>query len=42
MRGEQMDRREFLAKVLGLGGITVASLVAAGCGDEDDDEGEDD
>jgi hypothetical protein len=43
MSGERMDRREFFAKVLGLGGIAAASLVAAGCGgDDDDDEGEDD
>jgi hypothetical protein len=40
-----MDRREFLLRVLGLGGITVASLAAAGCGggdDDDEDEGDDD
>lgn len=43
MRGEQIDRREFLIKVLGLGGIAAASIAAAGCGGEDDDdEGEDD
>ena len=42
MSGEQMDRREFLSRVLGLGGIAAASLVAAGCGGDDDDEEDDD
>lgn len=42
MYGEPMNRREFLARVLGLGGITAASLLAAGCGGEEDDDEEDD
>jgi hypothetical protein len=43
MHGERMNRREFLVRVLGLGGITVASLAVAGCGGgEDDDEEEED
>ena len=41
MHGERMDRREFLVRVLGLGGIAAASLAVAGCGGgEDDEEGE--
>jgi hypothetical protein len=43
MHGERMDRREFLVRVLGLGGIAAASLAVAGCGgDEDDEEEEED
>jgi hypothetical protein len=43
LHGERMDRREFLVRVLGLGGIAAASLAVAGCGgDEDDEEEEDD
>jgi hypothetical protein len=43
MNGEQMNRREFLVRVLGLGGIAAASLTVAGCGgDEDDEEEEED
>ena len=43
MHGERMDRREFLMRVLGLGGIAAASLAVAGCGgDEDDEEEEED
>ena len=38
MSGEQMNRREFLVRVLGPGGIAAASLVAAGCGEDDDDD----
>ena len=40
MQGERMNRREFLVKVLGLGGIATASLAVAGCGGGEDDEGE--
>jgi hypothetical protein len=41
MHGERMNRREFLVRVLGLGGIVAASLAVAGCGGgEDDDEEE--
>jgi hypothetical protein len=42
MHGERMDRREFLARILGLVGIGTASLAVVGCGGEDDDEEEDD
>jgi len=41
MHGERMDRREFLMRVLGLGGI-AASLAVAGCGGGEDDEDEED
>ena len=41
MHGERMDRREFLVRALGLVGISAASLVAVGCGGEDDDGDED-
>jgi hypothetical protein len=40
MQGERMNRREFLVRVLGLGGIAAASLAVAGCGGGEDDEGE--
>ena len=42
MQGERMNRREFLVRVLGLGGIAAASLAVAGCGggEDDDEEGE--
>jgi hypothetical protein len=40
MQGERMNRREFLVKVLELGGIAAASLAVAGCGGGEDDEGE--
>ena len=43
MQGERMNRREFLVRVFGLGGIAAASLAVAGCGGgEDDDEEEED
>jgi len=42
MNGERMDRREFLLKVLGLGGIATTFLAAAGCGGEEDDDEDDD
>jgi hypothetical protein len=45
MQGERMNRREFLVRVLGLGGIAAASLAVAGCGggeDDDEEEEEDD
>jgi hypothetical protein len=43
MHGEPMNRREFLVRMLGLGGIAVASLAIASCGGgEDDEEDEDD
>ena len=42
MYGGQMNRREFLVRVLGLSGIAAASLVVAGCGGDDDDEEDDD
>ena len=40
MQGEPMNRREFLLRVLGLGGIVAASLAVAGCGGGEDDEEE--
>jgi hypothetical protein len=40
MQGERINRREFLVRVLGLGGIAAASLAVAGCGGGEDDEGE--
>jgi hypothetical protein len=45
MQGERMNRREFLVRMLGLGGIASASLAVAGCGggeDDDDEEEEED
>ena len=45
MQGERMNRREFLVRMLGLGGIAAASLTVAGCGggeDDDDEEEEED
>jgi hypothetical protein len=45
MQGERINRREFLVRVLGLGGIAAASLAVAGCGggeDDDEEEEEDD
>jgi hypothetical protein len=45
MQGERMNRKEFLVRVLGLGGIASASLAVAGCGggeDDDDEEEEED
>ena len=42
MYGEKMSRREFLRRVLGMGGVATAAFVLAACGGEDDDEEEDD
>jgi hypothetical protein len=42
MHGDRMDRREFLARVFGMGGIAAASLAIAGCGGGEDDEEEED
>jgi hypothetical protein len=42
MHGERMDRREFLVRVLGLGGIAAVSLAVVGCGGGEDDEEEED
>ncbi len=43
MKGEKLNRREFLPRVLGLGGLAAASLVLVRCGDgEDDEEDEED
>ena len=44
MHGERMNRKEFLVRVLGLGGLVAASLAIAGCGggEDDEDEEEDD
>jgi hypothetical protein len=36
-----MSRGEFLRRVLGRGGVAMATLVLAACGGEDDDEEED-
>lgn len=40
MSGEKLSRRDFLRRVLGAGGIAVASSVLAACvpGEEDDEE----
>ena len=42
MSGEKLSRRDFLRRVLGMGGVAVAALVLAACvpGEEDDDEGD--
>ena len=37
MEGERMNRREFLVRVLGLGGIAAASPQLAGCGGGEDE-----
>ncbi len=44
MYGKKLSRRDFLRRVLGMGGVAVAALVLAACipGDEEDDEEEDD
>ena len=44
MSGEKLSRRDFLRKVLGMGGVAVAALVLAACvpGEEEDEEEEDD
>jgi hypothetical protein len=42
MQGERMNRREFLVRVLGLGGIAAASLAGCGGGEDDDEEEEED
>lgn len=44
MSGEKLSRRDFLRRVLGAGGIAVASSVLAACvpGEEDDEDEEDD
>jgi hypothetical protein len=41
---EHMNRREFLMRVMGLGGAGLALMFVAACGgeDDDDDEGGDD
>jgi hypothetical protein len=42
--GEKLSRRDFLRRVLGIGGVAVAASVLAACvpGEEDDDEDEGD
>jgi hypothetical protein len=42
--GEKLSRRDFLRRVLGMGGVAVAALVLAACvpGEEDDDDDEED
>ena len=44
MYGEKLSRRDFLRRMLGMGGVTMVALVVAACGggDDDDDGGEDD
>jgi hypothetical protein len=41
---EELSRREFLRRVLGVSGAAVASFVLVGCasGDDDDDDDDDD
>jgi hypothetical protein len=41
---EKLSRRDFLRRVLGMGGVAVAALVLAACvpGEEDDDDDEED
>jgi hypothetical protein len=40
--GEKLSRRDFLRRVLGTGGVAVATLVLAACvpGEEEDDDEE--
>jgi hypothetical protein len=44
--GEKLSRRDFLRRVLGIGGVAMAASVLAACvpgeEDDDDDEGDDD
>ena len=40
MYGEKLSRREFLRRVLGMGGVAITALVLAACGGEEDDEEE--
>jgi hypothetical protein len=44
--GENLSRRDFLRRVLGIGGVAMAASVLAACvpgeEDDDDDEGDDD
>jgi hypothetical protein len=42
--GEKLSRRDFLRRVLGIGGVAMAASVLAACvpGEEDDDEDEGD
>ena len=44
MYGERMSRRDFLRRVLGMGGVAITALVLAACvpGEEDDDDDGDD
>jgi hypothetical protein len=41
---EKLSRRDFLRRVLGMGGVAVAALVLVACvpGEEDDDDDEED
>jgi hypothetical protein len=43
---EKMSRRDFLRRVLGIGGVAITASVLAACvpgeEDDDDDEGDDD
>lgn len=43
MYGEELSRRDFLRRVLGMGGVAVTALVLAACvpGEEEDDEEDD-
>jgi len=40
--GEKLSRRDFLRRVLGVGGIAVAALVLAACVPADDEDDEED
>jgi hypothetical protein len=45
--GEKLSRRDFLRRVLGMGGVAITASVLAACvpgeeDDDDDDEGDDD
>ena len=47
MYGEKLSRRDFLRRVLGIGGVAMAASVLAACvpgedDDDDEDEGDDD
>jgi hypothetical protein len=40
--GEKLSRRDFLRRVLGMGGVAVAALVLAACVPSEEEDEEDD